>query len=96
MEVSLTSWSDSHFGDVVFATDLSSPDPYMARVRENWAPDIEVILALELVKDRRGLVFDIGANIGTWCLPLAKGSSMDFLAIEALPSNVTVSPIKTL
>lgn len=89
-DYTITTWSDLRFGQVKFATDPDKKDQYSVRVRESWAPDPEVYLALDLIGDREGIVIDLGANIGTWCLPVARGSRATIIAVEALPDNCSI------
>ena len=90
-----TDYSDPQWGRVVFLTDEESHDAYSIRVRTEWKPDPEVGLAITLLKknikreggDGAGDVLDLGANIGTWCMPTCLATENRFLAFEALPSN---------
>jgi FkbM family methyltransferase len=83
-----TEYRDHRWGKVVFLTDGESSDAYSFRVRTEWKPDPEVGLAITLLnRSAGGDVLDLGANIGTWCLPTCLGTNNRFFAFEALPSN---------
>ena len=83
-------YENSAFGQVKLVTSNESRDIYTERVRSSWVPDPEVFLAIELLKNSDGQVLDLGANIGTWCLPVCLGSKKKVVAFEALPDNVTL------
>lgn len=83
-------YENATFGQVKLVTNNESRDIYTERVRSSWVPDPEVFLAIELLKNSDGQVLDLGANIGTWCLPVCLGSKKKVVAFEALPDNVTL------
>lgn len=83
-----TEYCDPLWGRAIFVTAAESSDTYSVRVRTDWKPDPEVGLAIEFLQRRDGEVLDLGANIGTWCIPVCLASKKKFVAFEALPSNV--------
>lgn len=87
MKTVVSPWQDPAFGTVRLVTLADKQDAYTQRVRTNWSADVEVYLAIELLKGKTGQVVDIGASIGTWCLPVALGSGAHVLAVEPLPDN---------
>jgi FkbM family methyltransferase len=87
MKTVVSPWQDPAFGTVRLVTLADKQDAYTQRVRTNWRADVEAYLAIELLKGKTGQVVDLGANIGTWCLPVALGSGAHVLAVEALPDN---------
>ena len=74
-------------GKVTFATRSEMTDVYSTRVRSTWKPDAHTLVAQQLLKQGDRFI-DLGANIGTFCLPVAKTTGANGLAVEALQSNI--------
>lgn len=74
-------------GKITFATRSEMVDAYSKRLRGTWRPDPHTLVAEQLL--REGDTFlDLGANIGTFCLPVAKATGAAGIAVEALHSNL--------
>jgi FkbM family methyltransferase len=88
MPILLTSHSYSS-GSITFATYAETDDAFSLQVRNSWKPDLHTLLAQQLLSGE-DFFLDLGANIGTFCLPVAKITGSHGLAVDALQSNIAL------
>ena len=74
-------------GEVTFATRADRNDPFSLALRGDWKPDTHTLAASQLL-GANDLFLDLGANVGTFCLPTAKATGASCVAVEALRSNI--------
>lgn len=76
--------------NVVLASRMEETDAYSEKLRSGkWAADHHARLASQLLSDEDYFI-DLGANVGTFCIPVALVTGARCLAIEALQSNIAV------
>jgi FkbM family methyltransferase len=76
-------------GQVTLATRTENADAYSGQIRGKWRPDAHTLGAMQLLTSR-DYFLDLGANIGAFCLPVAKATGASGLAVEALQSNLAL------
>lgn len=89
MSIIFNTISDAFAGDLTFATESMNTDAFSTRIRSNWRIGTEAELAASIMAEG-GLFFDIGANIGAFCLPVMKKTGATCIAVEGLPQNAAL------
>lgn len=94
MDIQFSEHNTAHHQEAIyFATDSNQSDVYVNEVRNNYSLSQTILYALHACEQRAhyspAKFIDIGANIGTFTIPLAK-AGFKTLAIEALPKNFTL------
>lgn len=90
MEIEFTEFQTKVCGQLFFATEKEKNDIYQSDVRKNYELTLPMLYIISVCEEAKNPGFiDIGANIGTFTIPVAK-AGFQTLAIEALPRNFTL------
>jgi len=87
LTIVITEHVTREIGPIKFATYADFVDPFSTRIRDDWKIEPLTLLACALLGDGERFI-DLGANIGAFCIPVAKKRHSPFLAVEALKDNV--------
>jgi len=87
LNIVFTKYKTPDFGTVHFATFKEYSDPYSVRIRNAWKIEPQTRLAISLLGNESTFI-DLGANVGTICLPIVIKTGARCYAVEADGLNV--------
>ncbi|MBT5579812.1 MAG: FkbM family methyltransferase [Acidimicrobiaceae bacterium] len=73
--------------EIDFAVHDANTDRFSEKIRNGWKLTAHARLAMNLMRGRSHFI-DIGANIGTFSIPVSMSTGARCLDVEALPSNI--------